>query len=202
MSSVGFETARRRAGLLLLKTAQGVRKAFYRLASSGRREGVSPQCSQPLFFYGLGVLECADEVQIGYFPSPGFLDGLCHIEARARTARVVIGRGTTINNGFTAICETSTISIGARCSIGPGVTIFDSDFHGLSASQRNVASAVQRADVFIGDDVFIGAGAIILKGVRIGARSVVGAGSVVVKSLPEAVIAAGNPARVVGQVPE
>ncbi|MDZ4064777.1 MAG: DapH/DapD/GlmU-related protein, partial [Coriobacteriia bacterium] len=51
--------------------------------------------------------------------------------------------------------------------------------------------------VHIEDDVFIGAGAIVLKGVTIGAGSVIGSGSVVTASVPAAVVCAGNPARVV-----
>ena len=52
--------------------------------------------------------------------------------------------------------------------------------------------------VFIEDDVFIGARAMVLKGVRIGKGAVVGAGAVVTKDVPPNAIVAGNPARVVG----
>ncbi len=51
--------------------------------------------------------------------------------------------------------------------------------------------------VHIGDDVWIGQGAIVLKGVTIGHRSVVGAGAVVTKDVPADVVVAGNPARIV-----
>jgi maltose O-acetyltransferase len=51
--------------------------------------------------------------------------------------------------------------------------------------------------VRIGDDVWIGTGAVILKGVTIGARAIVGAGAVVNRDVPPDVIVAGNPARVV-----
>lgn len=56
------------------------------------------------------------------------------------------------------------------------------------------------APVIIGDDVFIGARAIILKGVTIGDGAVIGAGSVVTKSIPPRVIAAGNPARIIKEI--
>ena len=51
------------------------------------------------------------------------------------------------------------------------------------------------------DDVYIGAGAIILGGVTIGSGSTVGAGSVVTKSVPERVVVAGNPAKVIRKIP-
>jgi len=54
--------------------------------------------------------------------------------------------------------------------------------------------------VHLGENVFIGDGAKILKGVTIGRDSVVGAGSVVTRSIPAGVIAAGNPARVVREL--
>ena len=56
--------------------------------------------------------------------------------------------------------------------------------------------------VDIGDDVWVGGGAIICPGVRVGARSVIGAGSVVTKDIAEWVLAAGNPCRVVREIAE
>ncbi len=56
------------------------------------------------------------------------------------------------------------------------------------------------AAVELGENVFIGEGAKILKGVSIGAHSVIGAGSVVTASIPEGVVAAGNPARMVREL--
>jgi maltose O-acetyltransferase len=56
--------------------------------------------------------------------------------------------------------------------------------------------------VEIGSDVWIGGGAIILPGVRIGSRTVVGAGSVVTRDIPEGVLAAGNPCRVIREIGE
>ena len=56
--------------------------------------------------------------------------------------------------------------------------------------------------VEIGSDVWVGGGAIVLPGVRIGSRAVVGAGSVVTRDVPESVFAAGNPCRVVREITE
>ena len=63
--------------------------------------------------------------------------------------------------------------------------------------QDFVKKSVKRAPIVIEDDVWMGAHCIVLKGVRIGARSVIGAGSVVTKDIPSDSIAVGNPARVV-----
>jgi maltose O-acetyltransferase len=75
----------------------------------------------------------------------------------------------------------------------------DTDFHPLSPVNRISAKAEDAscAPVFIGRNVFVGANSLILKGVTIGDNSVIGAGSVVTSSIPENVIAAGNPCRVI-----
>jgi maltose O-acetyltransferase len=151
-------------------------------------------------FLGQGTVSVGAGVQFGYFPSPDFLTSACHVEARAPSAKIEIGEGSFINNGFTAIAETTAILIGKRCLIGPGVVVFDSDFHGMRTNERNDTNAVARAPVYIGDDVFIGARAIILKGVTIGDGAVIAAGAVVARSIPARVIAGGNPARVIKEI--
>lgn len=66
-----------------------------------------------------------------------------------------------------------------------------------TANIDNPKTTVQSAPVTIGDDVWIGANCIILKGVTIGARSVIGAGSIVTRDIPSDCIAAGTPAKVI-----
>ena len=61
---------------------------------------------------------------------------------------------------------------------------------------------IQKWGVRIGNDVFVGAGTIILPGVDIGNRVIIGAGSVVTKSIPDNSIAVGNPAKVIGSYDE
>jgi acetyltransferase-like isoleucine patch superfamily enzyme len=100
------------------------------------------------------------------------------------------------------------VHIGSRVLISHGVSIMDSLTHPLDPIERHqqfkailtsghpTRIDLQEAPVEIEDDVWIGAGAIILRGVRIGARSVVGAGAVVTKNVPPDVVVGGNPANV------
>lgn len=89
------------------------------------------------------------------------------------------------------VCE---ITIGDRCQFGPRVQILTAT-HPVNAEER--AAGWEAGDpVHIGDDVWIGAGAIVLAGVTVGSRSVIGAGAVVTRDVPPGVVVAGNPARV------
>lgn len=106
------------------------------------------------------------------------------------------------------------ISIGKRVIISYNVTIADSDFHPIDSEQRKqdaIANApfgdrsrrpplVSKA-VVIEDDVWVGIGAIILKGVRIGQGARIGAGAVVTSDVSAGVEVAGNPARPVAEGP-
>jgi carbonic anhydrase/acetyltransferase-like protein (isoleucine patch superfamily) len=100
------------------------------------------------------------------------------------------------------------ISVGARVVVSYQVTIADSDFHPLDrASRREDALAnapgasarprprVESRPVVIGDEVWIGIGAIVLKGVRIGRGARIAAGAVVTRDVPEGATVTGNPAR-------
>ena len=98
------------------------------------------------------------------------------------------------------ISEGPGIQVGRDCLIGPGVQIYDSDFHSLDQSNRQAPP--RKGAVNIGDRVFIGASVIICKGVSIGDGAVVGAGSVVVSDVSPRVVVAGNPCRVVGETGE
>ena len=84
--------------------------------------------------------------------------------------------------------------------IGSGCLIVDSDFHPIAYKDRDNTEKTLNAPVHICEGAFIGARAIILKGVTIGRGAVIGAGSVVTRDIPAGVIAAGTPARVVRQI--
>ncbi|HTS16517.1 MAG TPA: acyltransferase [Verrucomicrobiae bacterium] len=103
---------------------------------------------------------------------------------------------------FAVLSSKSSIRVGSHTKIGGNARIYDHDYHALdSLSRRSPASDIgecKTAPVVIGEDVLIGANAIILKGVTIGDRSVIGAGAVVsLKDIPPDSLVAGNPARVI-----
>jgi acetyltransferase-like isoleucine patch superfamily enzyme len=107
-----------------------------------------------------------------------------------------IGRGTGISGG--SFCAAVGIEIGERCLIGADVMVSDTDFHSLEPNGRSEStdwSRIGSAKVRIGNDVFIGTRAVILKGVDIGDGAVIGAGSVVTRSVAPRTVVAGNPAR-------
>jgi maltose O-acetyltransferase len=88
------------------------------------------------------------------------------------------------------VCE---VRIGDFTLFGPGVQIL-TPLHPLDAELRRKQEFGKPIE--IGSDVWVGGGALILAGVRIGSRAVIGAGSVVTRDVPEGAFAAGNPCRV------
>lgn len=111
------------------------------------------------------------------------------------TAELIIGDRVGISNSA-LVCH-QRISIGNGTIIGGGTKIYDTDFHTLDEKERGdyQHEVAVTKPVSIGENVFIGAHCIILKGVNIGDRSIVGAGSVVAKDIPADQVWAGNPAR-------
>lgn len=153
----------------------------------------SPSLVAPAMLAGSGSIIFSGGVTLGWELGPGYMSGYTYVEARGVDSSVSFGGGTHLNNGVTIVSDGPGVAIGQRCVIGPGVHIYDSDFHALEAADRATAEP-RRAAVRIADDVFIGSNAIILKGVNVAAGSVVGAGAVVSTDVPENAIVAGNPA--------
>jgi maltose O-acetyltransferase len=91
------------------------------------------------------------------------------------------------------------LRIGDFTLFGPAVQIY-TPLHPFNAEQRRREEFGKPID--IGSDVWVGGGALILAGVRIGSRAVIGAGSVVTRDVPEGVFAAGNPCRVIRTITE
>ncbi len=105
---------------------------------------------------------------------------------------IQIGNDTVINGAN--ICTINNITIGERCLIACGVNIMDYNAHiSLSYNRLSGGGDIPKA-IKIGDNVWIGLNAIILKGTEIGSNSIVAAGSVVKGIFPQFSLIAGNPA--------
>lgn len=108
--------------------------------------------------------------------------------------RIDIGDDTGLSG--TVVCAAVGVTIGRRCRMGADVTIFDTDFHPHESEGRRYAVPNWpriSAPVRIGDDVFIGTGSVVQKGVTIGDGSIIAARSVVTKDVPPRTVACGNP---------
>jgi maltose O-acetyltransferase len=95
------------------------------------------------------------------------------------------------------VLDVCSVKIGAFTLFGPAVQILTA-MHPWNAAERRKEEFGKPVD--IGADVWVGGGAIILPGVRIGSRAVIGAGSVVTRDIPDGMFAAGNPCRVVREI--
>jgi acetyltransferase-like isoleucine patch superfamily enzyme len=128
-----------------------------------------------------------------------------------REASIKIGNRVFING---TIISASTVSIGDDVLISWNTTIVDHDSHSISFLQRSQDAVnwlmgeekdwedVKISPIEIKDKVWIGFNSIILKGVTVGEGAIIGAGSVVTKDVPPWTIVAGNPARIIREIPE
>ncbi len=113
---------------------------------------------------------------------------------------IIIGDNTMLNG--VAVTAYEKVVIGKNCQIASCTLIADTDFHPVDPSTREMEvlghridhSKVAKQKVVIGDNVWIGWGSTILKGVNIGNNCIIAAGSVVVTDIPANSLAAGNPA--------
>jgi maltose O-acetyltransferase len=97
------------------------------------------------------------------------------------------------------VLDVCRVRVGDFSLFGPAVQIY-TPMHPFNAELRRQQEFGKSVE--IGSDVWVGGGAIILPGVRVGSRAVIGAGSVVTRDIPEAVFAAGNPCRVIREITE
>src|SRR5947199_6375814 len=97
------------------------------------------------------------------------------------------------------VLDVCRVRVGDYTLFGPAVQIY-TPMHPWDAELRRRQEFGKPVE--IGSDVWVGGGAVILPGVRIGSRSVIGAGSVVTRDIPDSVFAAGNPCRVVREITE
>ncbi|MFD5378330.1 sugar O-acetyltransferase [Streptomyces griseoincarnatus] len=107
-------------------------------------------------------------------------------------SNITVGARTFVNYHLTAL-DVAAITIGEDCQIGPNVQLL-TPTHPVEPQPRRDKLEAARP-ITIGDNVWIGGGAIVCPGVTIGDNSVIGAGAVVTKDVPANVVAVGNPAR-------
>ncbi len=96
-----------------------------------------------------------------------------------------------------AICSAHSVTIGDYSGLGANTKVYDTDFHPVDPEKRRTQNSISEAKsgpVVIGENVWIAADSIVLKGVNIGNDSIVGAGSVVTSDIPPGTVFAGNPA--------
>ena len=106
---------------------------------------------------------------------------------------VHFGSGIYVNSNATFV-DDGHIYVGDKVMFGPNVTIATAN-HPIDPALRSRGLQYNK-DVYIGENAWIGASAVIVPGVRIGKNAVIGAGSVVTRDVPDGVVAVGNPCRV------
>src|SRR3990167_548366 len=130
--------------------------------------------------------------------------GSFHPESRIRrlaleTSGMKVGAGTHIAMGLIVIDDyTNNVSIGERCSIGAYVTLMSATGpdNSVLKDHPGIQKAIKTKPIVIGNDCWIGSGAIIMPDLKIGDRSVIGDGAVVTKDVLAGEVVTGIPARV------
>ena len=129
--------------------------------------------------------------------------GILHPCTLAVTGRGKLYIGAETGMSGVLICCQEDVTIGSHVGLGANVTIYDTDFHSINPYERiviNSDNTIKRKPVRIDDYAWIGANAMILKGVHIGRGAVIGAGSVVSCAVPELTVFAGNPAKYIKDI--
>ena len=122
------------------------------------------------------------------------LNRRCMISTLNNVATIEIGSGCGLS--ATVIGAAEKIVLGKNVMVGANTLITDTDWHNIHPDLRRLPCNNSKP-IFIDDNVWLGINCVVLKGVHIGKNSVIGANSVVVKDIPENVIAGGNPCRVI-----
>lgn len=186
---------------LLLDAPNNLLRPVWRFYARIRRATVDPTVrfnGKPLIRCARGaILEVGPDVTIHsrLRANPVVSRVITSLSCVATGARLVIGRGV----GMSSVCITAAreVRIGEGTIIGADAFITDTDFHARNPDGTwNNDAVASAAPVVIGRHCFIGARAVILKGVTLGDGAVVGAGAVVTKAVPAGCVAAGNPARI------
>ena len=136
------------------------------------------------------VKELLGKSEEAFINPPFYCDYGTHIE---------VGRNFFANYNCTMI-DVAKIKIGDNCQMAPNVSIYTAG-HPVHPDSRTSMYEFG-LEVVIGDNVWIGGNTVILPDVHIGSNTVIGAGSVVTKDIPDWVVAAGNPCKVIRKITE
>lgn len=136
------------------------------------------------------VKELFGKSENAFVNPPFYCDYGSHIE---------VGKNFFANYNCT-ILDVAKVIIGDNCQLAPNVSIYTAG-HPVHPETRN-SGYEYGIKVTIGDNVWIGGNTVICPGVHIGDNVVIGAGSVVTKDIPDMVIAAGNPCKVIREITE
>ena len=172
--------------------------------------------------YGLLVARLLRRKYLSTYGRRLMLDGLCFIGPKVviqigKSARVELGRWSWIGHGTKIRCHEGVVSIGAKTVLGQECTIsayqhlsigrecviadramfIDFD-HGMVEVERPIRlQGIYKRDTRVGNNVWIGYGACILRGVTVGDNAVIGTNAVVTKDVPDNAVVGGVPARII-----
>ena len=173
-------------------------------------------CGRNVVFGQNVVLRHPGKIRIG---DDVVIDDNCLLDAKGDTnAGITIGSGVFMGRNSILSCKNGDIAIGDRANIGFNCEVFSAsrvtvgadsllaaycyviggDHEHTDVSRPVTAQGRRSKGVTVGDGVWMGAGAKVLDGVRIGAHAIIGAGAVVRVDVPEYAVAAGRPARILG----
>ncbi|RWD52505.1 acyltransferase [Mesorhizobium sp.] len=150
----------------------------------------------PVGLGGAGVLEIGDSVTI-VSKSRFNRAGINHPTQLVVGASGKLSIGDNVGISGASIFCVENIAIGNNVLVGVNCNIFDTDFHAVDYLDRRHGRGTLSAPIVIEDDVWLCANVTVLKGVRIGARSVIAAGSVVTSDIPPNCLAGGVPCKVI-----
>lgn len=194
----------------MVKCLKNLKKVFFQKARRKKNQEISLNAVVHPSAKIIVMNELNGSVKIG--------DGT-HIKGELVTfshgGRINIGQNCYIGEN-SRVWSALQITIGDRVLIAHNVNIIDNNTHPLSARSRHehymeIISKgfpidnryeLKERSILIEDDVWIGMGSIVLPGCKLGRGAIVGAGSVVTKDVPPYTIVAGNPAKIIREIPE
>ena len=162
-----------------------LRGSTYRKLSNGKKIYIG----RYVVFAGRDKIRLGEDVR---------LYGFDYLNAEGNQGYIHVGEKSHIDQ-FCVLYGQGGLEIGNYCAIASGVKIYSqSNQYSYDPDQKIIEQPVVYRKVKIGDDVWVGANAVILPGVEIGVSAIVGAGAVVRKEIPSCAIVAGVPAEIIG----